>query len=105
MNVELVENPDIIASIAAREHRPYVVGFAAETQHALEYARAKRERKGLDLMVVNDVSDPSIGFSSDDNAVTLISADGERELARADKLTLARAIIAEVAHRLSVSTC
>lgn len=105
MNVELVENPDIIASIASREHRPYVVGFAAETHQVLEHARAKRERKGLDLMVVNDVSDPSIGFSSDDNAVTLISADGERELARTDKLALARAIVAEVAHRLSVSTC
>jgi phosphopantothenoylcysteine decarboxylase/phosphopantothenate--cysteine ligase len=100
MNLTLVENPDIIAAVAQRAPRPLVVGFAAETEQVLEHARAKRLRKGMDLMVVNDVSDPAIGFNSDDNAVTLIAAEAERRLARTGKLELAHAIVAEIAQRL-----
>ncbi|MYG11344.1 MAG: bifunctional phosphopantothenoylcysteine decarboxylase/phosphopantothenate--cysteine ligase CoaBC, partial [Gammaproteobacteria bacterium] len=70
-SVALVENPDIIASVAALPDAPVVVGFAAETENALDNARLKRRRKGLDAIVVNDVSDPKIGFNSDHNAATL----------------------------------
>ena len=92
LTLELVENPDIVASVAAlAEKRPYVVGFAAETEHVLEYARAKRERKNIDLMIANDVSEGV--FASDDNRVTLISATGETALPQARKTVLARQIL------------
>ena len=89
LTLELVENPDIIASVAALESRPLLVGFAAETHKPLEYAREKRIRKGLDAIVLNDVSDPSIGFNETHNAATLIWAEGEVELPRQSKQALA----------------
>ncbi|MEQ8858290.1 MAG: bifunctional phosphopantothenoylcysteine decarboxylase/phosphopantothenate--cysteine ligase CoaBC [Pseudomonadales bacterium] len=93
LSLSLVENPDIIAAVAGHSPRPYVIGFAAETERVLEHGRDKRRRKGMDLIVVNDVSDPGIGFNSDDNALTLIWEGGERCLARASKAALARAIL------------
>ncbi len=98
--LELVENPDIIAAVAAHPRRPFVVGFAAETHDALSHAREKRQRKNLDLIVVNDVSQPGIGFDSDDNRVALIWDGGERQLEQAGKDVLAREIIATIAERL-----
>ena len=95
--VPLVENPDIIASVAALPNAPVVVGFAAETENALDNARHKRRRKGLDAIVVNDVSDPKIGFNSDHNAATLIWADGEVELAYQGKEALAASLIQHLA--------
>lgn len=91
--LDLVENPDIVASIAALPNRPVVVGFAAETHDALAHARAKLEKKRLDAIVVNDVSQRGIGFGSDDNAATLIWADGELTLAKQSKTRLAAQII------------
>ena len=75
------------------------MGFAAEHgRQAVEYGRGKLERKGLDLVVVNDVSEPGIGFDADANAVTLIARDGrEREVARASKPEVAGEILDEVA--------
>lgn len=93
LHLDLVENPDIVASVAALPNRPVVVGFAAETVDAVEHAREKLERKGLDAIVVNDVSQPGIGFASEENAVALIWADGELTLPRQDKATLARTLI------------
>ncbi|MFW6092334.1 MAG: bifunctional phosphopantothenoylcysteine decarboxylase/phosphopantothenate--cysteine ligase CoaBC [Pseudomonadota bacterium] len=101
MSLSLVENPDIIAAVAAHPRRPFVVGFAAETEHALEHARAKRERKQLDMVVVNDVSDPGIGFNSDENRVTMIWDGGERRLPQSGKAAVSREILAAVAERLS----
>jgi len=75
--VGLTENPDILEAVAANNPRPYIVGFAAETHNTLLHAREKLERKGCDAIIVNDVSDPKIGFDSDNNAVTLIHASGE----------------------------
>ena len=92
-SIALVENPDIIASVAALPNAPVVVGFAAETENALDNARHKCRRKGLDAIVVNDVSDPKIGFNSDHNAATLIWADGEVELAYQGKEALAASLI------------
>ena len=102
--IALVENPDIIASVAALPNGPVVVGFAAETENALDNARRKRRRKGLDAIVVNDVSNPKIGFNSDHNAATLIWADGEVELAYQGKEALAASLIQHLANLLFPSS-
>lgn len=77
----MVKNPDIVAGVAAlKDHRPYVVGFAAETNNVEEYARQKRIRKNLDLICANDVSQPTQGFNSDNNALHLFWQDGDKVL-------------------------
>ena len=93
MSLSLVRNPDIVATIAAGDPRPFTVGFAAETNAVLDYARGKLDRKGLDMIVANDVAQQGIGFNSDDNEVTVIWQSGECALQRASKDTLARQII------------
>ncbi len=103
MTLALVENPDIVATVAGRPKRPFVVGFAAETENVLDHGRAKRERKRLDLIAVNDVSRAGIGFGSDENAVTLVWQGGERELPRASKAAVARALLEIVAEQLGGS--
>jgi len=95
--LSLKENPDIIGSVAALPQRPVVIGFAAETHNALEYARNKRRRKRLDAIVVNDVSRQGIGFNSDSNAATLIWADGELALPYQSKQSLSNSLIKHVA--------
>jgi phosphopantothenoylcysteine decarboxylase/phosphopantothenate--cysteine ligase len=97
MTLSLVRNPDIVSAVAARESRPFTVGFAAETHEVLTYARDKLQRKNLDMIVANDVADDSIGFSSDDNAVTVIWPGGEQQVAKAGKNAIARKIIALIA--------
>jgi phosphopantothenoylcysteine decarboxylase/phosphopantothenate--cysteine ligase len=94
---ELTENPDILAAVAALPKPPYCVGFAAESHDLLAHAREKRVRKGIPLIVAN--LGPAT-FGQDDNALTLVDANGERELPRADKLTLARQLVAEIARRV-----
>jgi phosphopantothenoylcysteine decarboxylase/phosphopantothenate--cysteine ligase len=101
MDLKLVSNPDIIASIAARAARPgLVVGFAAETNDVTTYARDKLKKKRLDFIFANDVSDSAIGFNSDSNAGTLISADNDITMALSSKRVLAEAMIAELAKHL-----
>src|SRR5882672_6093948 len=97
---ELTENPDILAAVARLPvgQRPWCVGFAAESQDLARHAREKRERKGIPLIVGN--LGPAT-FGRDDNQLLLVDARGERELPAADKLTLARALIAEIAERIS----
>ncbi|WP_031756746.1 bifunctional phosphopantothenoylcysteine decarboxylase/phosphopantothenate--cysteine ligase CoaBC, partial [Pseudomonas aeruginosa] len=73
--LQLVRNPDILATLAQREDRPFSVGFAAETENLLDYAARKLKDKNLDLIVANDVANPSIGFNSDENAITVIDRD------------------------------
>ena len=102
MELKLVANPDIIATIATSDTRPnLVVGFAAETNDVSAYARDKLQRKNLDFIFANDVSDEAIGFNSDSNAGTLISANDEIAMAMSSKRVLAEAIIAELAKHLS----
>ena len=96
MRVALKENEDIIGSIANTHPRPFVVGFAAETHNPLDYARDKRLRKGMDAIVVNDVSDATIGFDSADNAVTLIHDGGELALDKMPKAVVARRLVTEI---------
>jgi len=100
LSLTLVKNPDIVAAVASSGHRPFTVGFAAETQDVLHYARDKLQRKKLDMIVANDVSSRDIGFNSDENEVSVIWADGESTLARASKHTLAAQIIELIARRL-----
>ena len=100
MTLTLVRNPDIISAVAARADRPFTVGFAAETQNVLSYARDKLERKGLDAIIANDVSVEGIGFNSDQNEVTLVTAAGEEALPRMGKQQLADALIAHLAQQL-----
>lgn len=97
MELHLVKNPDIVATVAGHAQRPFTVGFAAETRDVLQYARGKLARKKLDLIIANDVSRSDIGFNSDQNAVTVVSAEGERELPCAPKRQLASQLIRMIA--------
>jgi len=99
--IRMVKNPDIIASVAARVDRPFCVGFAAETQDILTNARQKLKNKRLDMIVANDVSDPSIGFNSDQNAVTIVEQDSLQSLLLQSKSQLARKIVQILAARLT----
>jgi phosphopantothenoylcysteine decarboxylase/phosphopantothenate--cysteine ligase len=98
LDLHLEPTEDILASLAAgKAEGQTVVGFAAEHGgDAVERARAKLGRKNADLIVLNDVSDPSIGFESADNAVTLIDADGEASVPLASKDAIAEAILDKV---------
>jgi len=96
-----VENPDILATLAqsprGRSGELFCVGFAAESHDLLRHAQAKRERKGVPLLVGN------IGpatFGQDDNALLLIDAAGSKEFARDSKLALARKLVGEIAVRI-----
>ena len=93
----VVENPDILAAVAALAQPPYCVGFAAESGDLLANASAKRRRKNVPLIVAN--LGPAT-FGRDDNALTLIDANGARELPRATKLALARRLVAEIGTRI-----
>lgn len=93
----MVENPDILAAVARLPDPPYCVGFAAESERLAEYADAKRRRKGIPLIVAN--LGPA-AFGRDDNALLLLDDRGQRELPRADKLSLARALIHDLSTRL-----
>jgi phosphopantothenoylcysteine decarboxylase/phosphopantothenate--cysteine ligase len=108
LSLELTPVPDLLAGLARhrREGRPFLVGFAAEVTAgaALEArAAAKLGDKGCDAIVANDVSAPGIGFGADDNAVTVLFADGGRfEIPRASKRAVADALWRLLAPRLSV---
>ncbi len=98
---ELTENPDILAAVAQVPQGPYCVGFAAESERLLEHARAKLLRKGIPLIIGNFV--PAT-FGRDDNALLVVDAQSHHALpadgSATDKLTLARALMAELAQRL-----
>jgi len=98
LTVELEPTADVLAGLAA-ERRPgqVIVGFAAEHgAGALEYGRDKLQRKGLDAIVVNDVSGAGIGFDALENEVTIVTAGAEHHVPRATKADVARAILAAV---------
>ena len=96
----LTENPDILKTVAALPKPPYCIGFAAESHDLLKHAREKRARKNVPLIVAN--LGPAT-FGADDNVLTLVDAQGELELARADKLTLARRLVGEIANRIGAA--
>jgi phosphopantothenoylcysteine decarboxylase/phosphopantothenate--cysteine ligase len=95
--LQFVQNPDILATVAGRADAPYCVGFAAESENLEQYGEQKRQRKGVPLLVGN------IGhhtFGLDDNEIVLFDAAGMTRLPRADKLTLARQLVAAIGQRL-----
>jgi len=99
LTLNLVRNPDILAKVAAGSPRPFVVGFAAETEALREHALDKLARKKLDMICANDVSEGR-AFDQPDNALSVFWPGGERILAQADKLTLARQVMALIAEQL-----
>ncbi len=101
MTLVMTKSPDILGDVAALQHPPFCVGFAAETEDVESYARGKLERKKLHLIVANDVSNSDIGFGSEDNAVTLISAHESKVLTRTSKPKLARLIIEHISASLT----
>lgn len=102
--VALVKNPDIVATIAQQEERPFMVGFAAETQNVEEYAAGKLVAKKLDMIACNDVSRPDIGFASDQNAMTVFFAQSyhmkKRELEKASKQEISQQLVESIADAL-----
>lgn len=100
LHLELLPNPDIVAEVAALPTRPFVVGFAAETDDPLGHARTKLAAKRLDLIAANRIACGAVGFESEENQLTLIWADGEQALPRSAKNAQARALLAHVAARL-----
>ncbi|NRP36745.1 Coenzyme A biosynthesis bifunctional protein CoaBC [Marinobacterium sp. xm-d-579] len=96
MEILLTKNPDIIATIAGQPERPLMIGFAAETENLVEYARSKLVRKGLDLVIANDVSQADIGFNADQNEVILVGPNGELPLPKAGKSELAEQLISHI---------
>lgn len=106
IQLELVRNPDILATVAASAKAPFTIGFAAETQHLEEYASGKLKAKQINMIAANDVSDRSIGFNSDDNAMQLFWFDSAGQvqnkiLTKASKATIARAILQHAAELLA----
>lgn len=99
--ITLEQNPDILASVAARRDKPYTVGFAAETNDVKNYAREKLTRKNLDLIVANDISTPGQGFNSELNEVCLISHEEELVLALDQKTKLAERIVDYIGKHIS----
>ncbi|MFZ7129069.1 bifunctional phosphopantothenoylcysteine decarboxylase/phosphopantothenate--cysteine ligase CoaBC [Avibacterium avium] len=99
LTLELVKNPDIIAAVAAlNENRPFVVGFAAETQNVAQYAQDKLVRKNLDLICANDVSNGQ-GFNGDDNQLHLFWRNGSVQLPRSSKKDLAVELAQQIVER------
>ncbi|MFC3678514.1 bifunctional phosphopantothenoylcysteine decarboxylase/phosphopantothenate--cysteine ligase CoaBC [Bacterioplanoides pacificum] len=99
MDLTMIKNPDVVATVAQHEQRPFTVGFAAETQAVEDYARGKLENKNLDMIVANDVSRDDIGFNSDHNAATVLWSDGQQSFDSMSKDTMARQLIELIAHR------
>ncbi len=104
--IELARTPDILLQVkAAREKTGFprvVVGFAAESEHLLAHAQAKRERKGLDLLIANDITEPGAGFEGDTNRVVILDSDGSQTpMELTSKARVAEAIIERVADRLA----
>ncbi len=103
LTLELVRNPDILAEVAAlRSHRPFTVGFAAETHDVLHYAEDKRRRKNLDLIAANQVGAAGSGFESEQNELHVLWEGGERVLPLADKTVLGQQLVALIAERYRV---
>jgi phosphopantothenoylcysteine decarboxylase/phosphopantothenate--cysteine ligase len=102
VKLDLEPAPDIVKSVADMAKRPFVVGFAAETNDVEENARSKLKRKKLDMIAANEVGD-GIAFDCDENALTVLWPGGKVEVARGPKIDVARALIALIAERLPPS--
>lgn len=103
MALDLVKNPDILATIATEFPEVFVVGFAAETQDIEKYARSKLDAKNLDMIACNDVSRTDIGFGSDDNAMTVFfkGKDAAVSLEKASKDIIANQLVRLIGKQLA----
>jgi phosphopantothenoylcysteine decarboxylase / phosphopantothenate---cysteine ligase len=99
LDLAMERTSDVLATVAARAERPFVVGFAAETESVEQNARTKLMKKNLDMIAANEVGHDR-AFETDDNQLIVLSRSGRHELARADKLTLARGLVALIAQEL-----
>lgn len=91
--IELVQNPDIIRDVASLDKRPFTVGFAAETENLLDYAKSKLQQKNLDMIIANDVSNSEAGFNSENNAATALWEEQQKNFPLMSKKQLAAAIV------------
>ena len=96
----LERNPDIVTTVAQLDQRPFVVGFAAETENLLAHAREKLQKKKLDMIIANEVGHAETGIGSDENAVTVLWRDQQKEFTRMHKQKLARELIELIAAEL-----
>lgn len=96
LSLELVRNPDILEIVGQMDERPFCVGFAAESEKVLEHARAKLQRKNIDLIIANDISREDIGFGKDENEVVLITPTEDTPIPKTDKHLLARQLIDQI---------
>ncbi len=93
LSIKFKNTPDILAEIGKLKKRPLLVGFAAETGKRLDRARAKRMRKGADIIVFNDVTEAGSGFDVDTNKITIIGKDREKPLPMMTKHEASEAIL------------
>lgn len=102
IEIKLIRNPDILADVAAlKQNRPFVVGFAAESENLIANAQKKLSAKKLDLIVANDISDKGIGFQSEENQVTILSPEEQVEIPRSAKRLVAEEILKIIYKKLS----
>ena len=101
ISIPMTENKDILKSVGEMENKPYLVGFAAETNDLIKNAKLKLSKKKLDLIVANDISNSEIGFDSDENEVTLINNEIELFIEKAPKKRVASKIIQYISEQLT----
>ena len=103
MTIELVKNPDILKGLGEKKSdKQYLVGFAAETQNVEEYAKGKLQRKNLDMIVANDVSQAGAGFNVDTNIAKIITRDGEiKQAPLMQKAELAKLILDTIEEKMN----
>ena len=94
------ETKDILLEVGSLKEKPYLVGFAAETENLIQNAKKKLTRKNLDLIIANDVSSQDIGFDSDFNEVFLITEDEEILIEKTSKRNLSRKIIEFISEKI-----
>ena len=104
-NLEMIENPDTLATLAAAANtRPaLVIGFAAETENVIAHAQAKREKKGCDWILANDVSPGTGIFGGRENTIHLVSADGVEDWPRMSKTNVADRLAERISHQLGAA--
>lgn len=108
LDIALIKNPDIVATIAQQQKRPFMVGFAAETQNIEQYANGKLISKKLDMIACNDVSRTDIGFGADENAMTVFFAKkyefDQRQLEKASKLKIGEQLVEAIVDALNTKS-
>jgi phosphopantothenoylcysteine decarboxylase/phosphopantothenate--cysteine ligase len=101
LTLTFTKNPDILATVAQQERKPFCVGFAAESQNVEAYARGKLVNKNLDMIAANDITAEGLGFNSDSNALHVIWPDGDEKLPATSKSALAVQLVALISEQYS----